>query len=184
VRYKYPRSSVDTAWIAVIGTLAGVGITVLGGISTALIASKNQRLTAEQQNKYQVSDKLRKERRDVFVEYLTSYQKMYGEARIIADRRFRGGESSAIPDGQFEAGRIFERHAPQQAIELGRAYYTLVITSGPGVRFAADACTSTLWAVARASVAGDSATYDTALNDASRARKVLRDKMREELEII
>jgi gas vesicle protein len=58
----------NTAWIAVIGTLGGVAVTAAAGLLTAMVTGRQQQATLERQFQQQTNSKVREERRAIFVE--------------------------------------------------------------------------------------------------------------------
>jgi hypothetical protein len=61
---------VEAAWIAVIGTLGGVLITALTGITTAMLTARFQARASVRQIQVETVRLLRAEKRDIFVQYL------------------------------------------------------------------------------------------------------------------
>jgi ABC-type long-subunit fatty acid transport system fused permease/ATPase subunit len=81
---------VDPAWIAVFGTLSGVVVSTVGGITTSSLTSRNQRLASQRQLESAADDKIRQEVRESFVDYLSAYT-------ALRDESSYSGTSAAKP---------------------------------------------------------------------------------------
>jgi gas vesicle protein len=173
---------VDAAWIAVVGTLAGVAITAGAGLVTASQSAKHQRDEALRQAQEDDHRRLRDERRAVFVEYLLADDAMFGRALVIAEEVRGGLRVSATPDQARDHRHEFERHARDEVAAVYQAYLTLTITAGVRTREVAEACHESLWALGAASIAGrDSSAFREAESAANEPRHQLREAMRAEL---
>jgi hypothetical protein len=169
----------DNSWVVVVGTLGGVMVTSISGILGIILTARHQRAIAERQMRDEAKDKLRAERRETFVDYLSAYQDMYGRALAIADSRFKTGledRSSPPPLAQD-----FALEAPEEAARFSRAYHELVITGGSSTREAAHDCTSKLWDLAYAAAEADADSFARLKNQARPSRQHLREAMRAEL---
>jgi hypothetical protein len=59
----------DSAWIAVIGTLSGVVVTSASGIVAGWLTMRGQRHNPDRQRTHEIAEHRRAERRETFVEY-------------------------------------------------------------------------------------------------------------------
>ena len=105
-------------------------LTSVTGLIGIILTTRHQRAIAEFGAQREFEDRLRKERRETFVNYLTAYQDMYGKALAIATSRFQ----SRSEDQPFPLGPIFLERAPEETARFSPAYHELSITSGPNTR--------------------------------------------------
>jgi predicted kinase len=63
----------DSATLAVVGTLSGVVITATAALLGNLLTARQQRATTERQLLHTVDERLRTERREAFVDYFAAY---------------------------------------------------------------------------------------------------------------
>jgi hypothetical protein len=66
----------DPAWIAVLGTLGGVIVTSITGVSVGVLTTRGQQLSVERQRSHETAEHRRAERRDTFVEFLAAYSEL------------------------------------------------------------------------------------------------------------
>jgi hypothetical protein len=97
-------------WVVVVGTLGGVILTSVTGLIGIIPTTRHQRAIAELGAPREVEDRLRDERRETFVNYLTAYQDMYGKALAIATSRFQDRSE----DEPFPLGPSFLERAPEE----------------------------------------------------------------------
>lgn len=97
-------------WVVVVGTLGGVILTSVTGLIGIILTTRHQHTIAELGAQREVEDRLRKERRETFVNYLAAYQEMYGKALAIATSRFQGRSE----DEPFPLGPSFLERAPEK----------------------------------------------------------------------
>jgi hypothetical protein len=71
-------------WVVVVGTLGGVILTSVGGLTGIILTARHQRAIAERQAHKEAESRLRSKRRETFVNYLSAYQDMYSKALTIA----------------------------------------------------------------------------------------------------
>jgi hypothetical protein len=76
-------------WVVVVGTLGGVLLTSASGLLGIILTARYQRVIADRHAREEVESRLRSERREVFVNYLSAYQDMHGKALTIARSRFQ-----------------------------------------------------------------------------------------------
>jgi hypothetical protein len=164
-------------WVVVVGTLGGVVLTSVTGLIGIILTTRHQRAIAELGAQREVEDRLRDERRETFVNYLTAYQDMYGKALAIATSRFQGRSK----DEPFPLGPSFLERAPEETTRFSRAYHELSITGGPNTRKIARDCTSRLWDLVYASTDADAETFERLKVQARPSRQSLREAMRTEL---
>jgi hypothetical protein len=148
-------ASRDQSWVVVAGTLGGVILTSVGGLLWIILTTRHQRAIAELGAHREAGDRLRKERRETFVNCLAAYQDMYGKALAIANSRFQGS-----PEYQPSLGGGFLEQAPDEASRFSRAYHELTITGGPSTHQIARECTSKLWDLAYASTEMEATIFD------------------------
>jgi hypothetical protein len=66
----------NSAWIAVIGTLGGVVVTALSAVLVAWLTTRSQHLTLDRQRDHDIAEHRRAERREIFIEYLAAYSEL------------------------------------------------------------------------------------------------------------
>lgn len=164
-------------WVVVVGTLGGVILTSVTGLIGIILTTRHQHTIAELGAQREVEDRLRKERRETFVNYLAAYQEMYGKAFAIATSRFQGRSE----DEPFPLGPRFLERAPEKTARFSRAYHELSITGGPNTRKIARDCTSKLWDLVYASTEADAASFERLKVQERPSRQSLREAMRAEL---
>lgn len=164
-----------SAWIAVIGTLGGVALTAVAGLLTAVLAGRQRRAAAQTQFRQETGQRIRDERRAVFVEYLAAYDAALGRAHQV----FNAPDRAAYGEG--ESFRPFETVAEAEMGRVNQAYLTMTITASGKTREAASECTSALWKIGNAAMSGDEAVFNRAVEDAREPRRVLLAAMRKEL---
>ena len=167
----------ESAWIAVIGTLGGVAVTAVAGLLTALLVGRQQRAAAERKFQHDTGQKIREERRSTFVEYLSAYDAGMGKARQVFNSR-----AESEPE-EVTSLKPFETVADPEMARVSQAYLTITITASGETREAADECTGALWKVGNAAMSGDESAFNLALEDAHAPRRALRAAMRKELGI-
>jgi hypothetical protein len=128
----------DNAWIAVLGTLAGVAITATSSLFGIWLTGRNQRLTAEQQLRSAAAERLRNERRSICIDYLTAYSN-FREAILSAHQRHL--ETNAI--GARTPKPV--EYAPDAAAEFSRAHHALQITFGEPIADLERKCNVDIW---------------------------------------
>ncbi|GGN66006.1 hypothetical protein [Nocardia rhizosphaerihabitans] len=161
----------DPAWIAVFGTLSGVVVSTVGGITTSSLTSRNQRLASQRQLESAADDKIRQEVRESFVDYLSAYTAL--RDRILV---FRNECSEASTPAT-----LIEAFAPSESTDFNRAFHTLQITASASVSAAADAAQAQLWDLAKAAEEHDSEAFERELAAGSPLRRALHAAMRTEL---
>jgi hypothetical protein len=166
-------------WVVVVGTLGGVILTSVGGLLGIILTTRHQRAVAERQTRQDLENRLRTERRETFVNYLSAYQDMYGKALTIADSRFQRGSKDQSVEAPL--AQNFLEQAPEESARFSRAYHELVITGGLSTRKAARDCTSKLWDLAYASAEADADSFARLKDQARPSRQSLREAMRAEL---
>lgn len=166
-------------WVVVVGTLGGVLLTSAGGLLGIILTARYQRATADRHAREEVESRLRSERREAFVNYLSAYQDMYGKALTIARSRFQ--EESKRNSVAPSTAQRFVEQAPEESARFSRAYHELVITAGPGTRKVARDCTSKLWELVYASAEVDADSFARLKDQARPSRRSLREAMRAEL---
>jgi hypothetical protein len=73
----------SVAWITVIGTLGGVVVTATVGMLTASLTLRSQRERTEREHRFAVESDVRKARRDSYVRYIVSAQKVFDTAAFL-----------------------------------------------------------------------------------------------------
>jgi hypothetical protein len=170
--------ALNSAWIAVLGTLGGVTVTATAGLLTAMLTARQQRATLERQIQRETKDKLREERRVAFVDYLKAYDTAMGKAQGVMDSR------DSTPSVQADLPRPFETVAETEMGYVNQAYLTITITaSREQTREAAAESTSKLWRVGNAAMSGDKESYEREVEASREPWRRLRDEMRKELDV-
>jgi hypothetical protein len=169
----------DTAWIAVIGTLSGVALTAITGLIGARLTINSQRDQARAQRDHEARNKIRDERRGAFVAYLSAYQALLGRAlEAMENPALKPAEDLSRADGGTNI--VATRYAEQERRDFTRAYEHLLITADrPETIEAARDATAKLWDIIRA--VGSQESFDIAEERARAPRRMLRQRMREEL---
>lgn len=168
----------NSAWIAVVGTLGGVGLTAAAGLLTAMLTGRQRQETVERQFHHEEIQKIREERRAIFVEYLAAYDTAMGRAyRVMNDSHV-----SAVTDSVHK-GQPFETVAEEEMAGVNRAYLTITITASDETRQAADDCTGSLWRIGNAAMSEDRGAFDREVENAREPRRILRAAMRKELNV-
>jgi hypothetical protein len=104
---------VNSAWIAVIGTLGGVALTATAGLLTAMLSGRQQQEALSRQFRQEDNRKIREERRAIFVEYLTAYDAALGRAYQVVNNLHASARSTSTPEG-----RPFETVAEKEMARL------------------------------------------------------------------
>jgi hypothetical protein len=127
----------DPSWIAVIGTLGGVVVTSVSGITAGWLTIRGQRQNTDRQRAHEVAEHRRTERRETFVEYLAAYSEL--REKVLAM-----GENASPATAP-----LAEIH-PLEVARYSRAYQELRIFSNPSTGEAARECSFHLWDLADA----------------------------------
>jgi hypothetical protein len=165
-------------WVVVVGTLDGVILTSVSGLSGIILTARHQRAVAERQAQQEAKIRLRSERREIFVNYLAAYRDVYDKALTIAGSRFHCGSNEKSSETLL--AEDFLEQSPQESARFSRAYQELVITGGPSTRNAARDCTSKLWDLAHASTDADADSFAWLKDQTRPSRQRLRGAMRAE----
>jgi hypothetical protein len=165
---------VDSAWIAIIGTLSGVAITAITSILAVIVAARHQRLAADRQTAINTTERVRKELREAFVEYLAAYSDLRDKIVLLE-------KHSCILRNRSEDAPTIEEYAPLEAARFSRSYHTLRITASSETGEAANRATSQLWEVSRAAQNGDFEDFVNKYSSSRPLRRDLRAAMRKEL---
>jgi hypothetical protein len=170
----------DTAWIAVIGTLSGVAVTGITGLIGARLTINSQREQARAQRDHEARNKIRDERRAAFVAYLSAYQALLGRAlEAMENPTLKSAAELRRTDGGTDI--VATRYAEQERRDFTRAYEHLLIAADkPETVAAARDATAKLWDIVRA--VGSQELFDVAEEKARAPRRMLRQRMREELQ--
>lgn len=158
----------DSAWIAVIGTLGGVVVTSISGIMIGWLTIRGQRENTDRQRAHEIAEHRRAERRETFVEYLAAYSELREKVLAMADN----ASPATTP--------LSEIH-PTEVARYSRAYQALLIFSTPPTGEAANNCSTHLWDLADAVRRGDRAAADHDRDEGRRLRGALRAAMQREL---
>jgi gas vesicle protein len=167
----------NTAWIAVIGTLGGVAVTAAAGLLTATLTGRHQRATLERQFQQEADNRIHDERRSVFVDYLKAYDDAIGRAHSIMNL------GATVVSPQADRAPPFETEAAAEMSRVNQAYLMITITALGDTRKAARDCTGTLWRIGRAAISGDKESFDREVEAAREPRERLRAAMRRELDV-
>lgn len=160
----------DSAWIAVIGTLGGVVVTSVTGIMVGWLTIRGQRQNTDRQRAHEVAEHRRAERRETFVEYLAAYSELREKVLSMVDN----ASPATVP--------LAEIH-PTEVARYSRAYQALLIFSTPPTGEAANNCSAHLWDLADAVRRGDEAAIAHDRDEGRRLRGALRTAMQHELGI-
>ena len=166
----------DSAWIAVIGTLGGVAITAISSILASALAARHQRVAAERQTAIAMAERSRKELREAFVEYLAAYSDL--RDKIVLLEKHAG---ALLQNNSKEEAPTIEEYAPNEVARFSRSYHTLRITASSETGEAANRATSQLWDVSRAAQKGDYEIFVEKYASGRPLRRDLRAAMRREL---
>jgi hypothetical protein len=165
------------SWIAVIGTLGGVALTAVAGLLTAVLVSRQQRAAAETQFRHETVQKVREERRTIFVEYLAAFDTALGKAHQVFTSPVQAVSNQAAGPQPFAAV------AGPEMGRVNQAYLTVTITAMTETRQAARESVDALWKAGNAAMSGDETAYKLEVENAHGASRVLRAAMRKELDI-
>lgn len=164
----------DSALLAVIGTLSGVVITAAVGLVGTILSGRNQRLSFALQLAAARSDQLRNERRAAYIEFLTAF----GELRECVLTKHRAN----LRDGRTNTAAALKPadYAPAEAAQFIRVCHLLRVSCSDAISGQAQACADQLWYL------GDnyyiSSTEFDALYEQTRAsRRSLEKAMRDDL---
>src|SRR3954466_8390029 len=153
--------AMDSATLAVVGTLSGVVVTATAALLGNLLTARQQRATTERQLLHTVDERLRTERRTAFVDYFAAYSDLREKIAINAEAHASGTSGVAAPQpaqaaatGRRRATRVKE-YAAEEAARFYRAYQALQITANDAVGEAAKQCTDYLWNLAGHSESGN-----------------------------
>jgi hypothetical protein len=158
----------DPAWIAVLGTLGGVVVTSITGVSVGVLTTRGQQRSVERQRSHETAEHRRAERRDTFVEFLAAYSEL--REKVLASGQ--QAQANALP-----LSEVF----PTEVSRFSRAYQALRIFSDDRTGEAARKCSSQLWALAEAVDRGDADAIATDREEGRRLRRQLRAEMQREL---
>jgi hypothetical protein len=163
----------------VVGTLAGVLITAVAGLITTVVTLRDQRQVASDQASLQLTQRVRDDRKEAFVEYLSAYRLMLDSAQKIASN----DEFANLREreGNATTPRRFEMAFPEVASQYGRSYYMLQIIAGSETREAAKKANDALWKLAQGSFSVSKEEFQALDLDTSRTRKDMRNAMRSDL---
>jgi hypothetical protein len=169
---------VGSAWIAVIGTLGGVAVTALAGLGTAVLVGRQQQAVEQTRFRQETGQKIREERRTIFVEYLAAYDAALGRAHQVFN--------SSVPAAFDEVAepRPFETVAETEMGRVNQAYLTITITALRETREAASECTGVLWEIGNAAMSGDRLAFNLAVENGREPRHTLQAAMRKELDVV
>jgi hypothetical protein len=165
----------DSAWIAVAGTLGGVAVTAVAGLFTAMLVGRQQRAALERQFQQETEKQIREERRAIFVDYLKAYD--VAEARAFAVINSPAPTVLTQPD----VPRPFETVAEMEVGNVNKAFLTLTITASGETCQAASECTGTLRIIGNAAMSGDVERFNREIETAREHMRHLRAAMRKEL---
>jgi hypothetical protein len=172
---------VEAAWIAVVGTLGGVIVTAVVGLLGTLITLRNQRAVMESQIGAQAAQKLRDDRKEAFVEYLSAYRQMWEYInRVVCDDEFKSEAESASTSASIKR---FAFIFPEIDARLGRAYFMVQILAGEGARRATKTANETLWSMAHKAFRITESEFAELDEHASQTRNSMRAAMRADLEV-
>jgi hypothetical protein len=159
---------VDPAWIAVVGTLGGVIVTSITGVSVGVLTARSQRRSVARQRSHETAEHRRAERRDTFVEFLAAYSELREKVLALGQQ--------ALADAQ-----PLSESFPAEVSRFSRAYQALRIFSDDRTGEAARRCSSQLWALAEAVGRGDANAIATDREEGRRLRRELRVEIQREL---
>jgi hypothetical protein len=166
---------VSNSWIVVIGTLGGVLLTATAGIVTAYLSGRQRITEAKYQAAVEQNRQVRNERRDIYVDYFSTYRTMYSRAHALAAD---GGRADQVHVNTARGPLwVFENIATEEVLDFSRSFYALSICASEATREAADEATSTLWKLAGACVMGDQAAVEEADSETHEPRRRLRAAM-------
>jgi uncharacterized membrane-anchored protein YhcB (DUF1043 family) len=172
----------NTAWIAVIGTLGGVAVTAVTGLIAARFTVNSQRDQAKAQRNHEARNKIRDERRVAFVAYLSAYQALLGRALEAMENPALKSAATDLSRTGSSTNIVATRCAEQERRDFTMAYEHLLITADrPETIEAAREATARLWDIIRA--VGAQESFDVAEETARAPRRMLRQRMREELRL-
>jgi len=160
----------DSAWIAVIGTLGGVVVTSASAIVVGWLTVRGQRHSASLQRVHDVSEHRRQELRETFLEYFAAYSELREKVLAASER----AEPTTTPLAELY---------PVEVARFSRAYQALRIFSSPPTGEAAHNCSSHLWAYADAVRRSDAEAIEQDRVEGRRLRRELRAAMKVELGI-
>lgn len=164
----------DSALLAVLGTLGGVAITAFSSIVGIWITTKNQRIAAERQLEVATFAKLRDERRAACVDYLTTYSS-FREA-VLAKHR----EHAATPSGATSPTLKPVEYARVAAADYQRAHHALQITFGDPIGQLEEAANVDLWNLGDG-YSASAAEFDRMWAEARKSRTRLYEAIRDNL---
>jgi citrate synthase len=159
---------VDPAWIAVVGTLGGVIVTSITGVSVGVLTSRSQQRSVTRRRSHEVAEHRRAERRDTFVEFLAAYSELREKVLTLGQQ---------APANAQPLSEVF----PVEVSRFSRADQALRIFADDRTGEAARKCSSQLWALAEAVGRGDVNAIATDREDGRRLRRELRAEMQREL---
>jgi hypothetical protein len=160
--------TMDSAWIAVIGTLGGVVVTSASAIVVGWLTVRGQRRNTALQRVHDVSEHRREERRETFVEYLAAYSELREKVLGMHEQ----AQPTTTP--------LTELY-PTEVARFSRAYQALRIFCSPPTGEAAHGCSSHLWDLADAVRRGDTEAIAQDRDEGRRLRRELRTAMQHEL---
>jgi|tagenome__1003787_1003787.scaffolds.fasta_scaffold20719538_2 hypothetical protein len=179
--------AMDSATLAVVGTLCGVLVTATAALLGNLLTARHQRASTERQLLHTVHERLRTERREAFVDYFAAYSALREKIDIHAKAHAWGTNGVTAPQlpsvattGRRGATGV-EEYAARETAQFYRCYQVLRLIAGDAVGEAAKHCTDDLWGLAGCARSGDQSSYDEVRARAQRSRRALRQAMREEL---
>ncbi|MGV9540168.1 hypothetical protein [Nocardia beijingensis] len=165
----------DPAWIAVIGTVSGVGVTAASSAISALLMTRHQRAVAEMQITATSRDNSRQELRQAFVDYLAAYSALRDRAIVLYEQRAAESEQ----DGSV--GPPMEEFASEEATQFKRAHHTLQIMANDVTSEAAFAVTFQLWDMVKVARGLDPGPWAREMEESLPLRRKLYAAMREQL---
>jgi len=177
-------NAMDTATLAVLGTLCGVVVTATVNLLSNSLNARQQRATTERQLQHAVDERLRTERRDAFTEYFAAYcalrEKIEKEAETHTSRRRSSRRRRVVapqPAPAAASGRRaatdVEEYAAEEAARFYQAYLVLWIIASDAVGEAAGQCTSDLWRLGGDSRSGDELRMAAGWARAKESRRAL-----------
>jgi hypothetical protein len=156
---------VEAAWIAVVGTLGGVIVTAVVGLLGTLITLRNQRAVMESQIGAQAAQKLRDDRKEAFVEYLSAYRQMWEYInRVVCDDEFKSEAESASTSASIKR-------------------FAFIFPEIEGARRATKTANETLWSMAHKAFRITESEFAELDEHASQTRNSMRAAMRADLEV-
>lgn len=163
------------AWIAVIGTLCGVGLTAVSGLISSVLVARRARSDAEWQAAEAIKDKRRLEVREAFVDFLTCYTALRDRILVFNERH--------VPQSPGDTRFVIESVAPDESTAFKRSADMLLITAAAETSETATRASLGLWALAAAAERRDAVQFIRELEAGTAVIRELYSSMRSELGI-